>query len=367
MQVWRVEGTPPVLTALHLFRGHGEPISALAFGADGRLIASGEKDDVRVWNALEPPDCRTLSAGPPVAVMRLVYRPDGRLLASSRLGNLINFWTLPDGKLARTLTVFDDDGEGDASIIDVAFRNDHLFSATGSRTDVWESDKGTRRFSLFPMNGGHGLAVSRDGRRLACSKHLAVLVWDSEAIEQAQARGDKSAPPPALSLPVESNVFSLAFSPDGMWLATSTGQEPTRSIVRVWHLRTGKERLRLPEHHGMPADVTFSPDGRLLATSDGNEAKLWDSDSGELQRALRGHAGPIWGVAFSPDGRRLATASADRTAKLWELVDGQEVLTLSGHRGTVYRAIFHPDGRQIATCSADGTVRLWDADPPPGR
>jgi WD40 repeat protein len=357
VQVWRIEAPSAQLVRLHMFRGHSGAVTALAFSPDGRLLASGGKAHVRLWNVLDPPDSRILPVQPGRPVVRLAYRPDGKLLASSSLVPSIQLWSPIAGTLERTLPPPEE-----APLTDLVFHSSRLVTATGSVTDTWDTQTGKKWFSLFPMNGGHGLAVTPDGRYLAGSRHRAVLVWDRAAIEKAQAQGASSAPPAKVTLPVEPNVFSLAFSPDGAWLATSTGLEPTSSTVRIWDVESGKVTRCLPLHRGMPADVAFSPDGVFLATSDGNEAKLWDRVSGELRRVLRGHAGFVWGVAFSPDGRRLATASADQTAKLWEMSDGQEVLTLSGHRGTVYRALFRPDGRQIATCSADGTVRLWDTE-----
>jgi WD40 repeat protein len=62
-----------------------------------------------------------------------------------------------------------------------------------------------------------------------------------------------------------------------------------------------------------PRDVwslAFSPDGRWLASGglDGL-AKIWDAKTGREQATLRGNIGDVWAVAFSPDGKRLATGS----------------------------------------------------------
>src|SRR5207249_7737039 len=60
--------------------------------------------------------------------------------------------------------------------------------------------------------------------------------------------------------------------------------------------------------------VAFSPDGEQLAAACGDGAvKMWDLKSGQVG-SLRGHQDFVFSVAFSPtDGQRLASASRDKT------------------------------------------------------
>jgi WD40 repeat protein len=49
--------------------------------------------------------------------------------------------------------------------------------------------------------------------------------------------------------------------------------------------------------------VAFSPDGTRIFTGSGDQAKLWDAQSGQEVLTLKGHAnfGLVRSVAFSPD------------------------------------------------------------------
>jgi WD40 repeat protein len=154
------------------------------------------------------------------------------------------------------------------------------------------------------------------------------------------------------------SVNSIAFSPDGRYLATAS-QDGT---ARVWDAAFGQLKFTLSGHLGAVTSVAFSPDGRVLATTSRDRtAKVWNTASGQAILTISGHTRLITSVAFSSDGRYLATASLDSTARVWEVASGQVVSVLLGHSRPVNHVAFSPDGRLLATASQDGTARVWDA------
>jgi WD40 repeat protein/tRNA A-37 threonylcarbamoyl transferase component Bud32 len=140
------------------------------------------------------------------------------------------------------------------------------------------------------------------------------------------------------------------------------GQEDLRGfewhyLWRVCH----SERIALPGLTEPVSSVAFSPDGKWLAAGSTDcTLRLWDTATAREIRTFKGHASTVWSVAFSPDGKQLASASHDETVRLWDSATGQEILTLKGHRGRVSSVAFSPDGSRLASSGWDGTVRLWD-------
>ena len=73
--------------------------------------------------------------------------------------------------------------------------------------------------------------------------------------------------------------------------------------------------------------LAFSPDGKLLASaSKDGTIGLWDAKTGESKQVLRGHKGDVLRLVISPDGKLLASGGGDNTVRLWDLGTGAEIL-----------------------------------------
>ena len=119
----------------------------------------------------------------------------------------------------------------------------------------------------------------------------------------------------------------------------------------------------LANHTSMVMSVAFSPDGKTLASSSNdNTIILWDVASrAPLGQPLTGHSQAVSSVAFSPDGRTLASGSWDNTIILWDISTGKPIgQPLTEHTDRVTSVAFSPDGRTLASGSKDNTIILWD-------
>ena len=342
--------------------GHRSRVRSVTFSPDGRRLATTGWTAVKVWDVAAGREIFTLE-GHTEELYAVAFSPDGKRLASGSRDNTVRLWDAATGQLQRTLEGHVDD------LCSVAFSPDgsKLATAGFDRTlRLWDAATGKVLFGREAHTGGiFSVAFSPDGKELATASddHM-VKLWDTDTgqgvfidyrLGVPLVRTDTAMEERAALKGHEGHVSSVAFSPDGLWLATGSFDR----TVRLWKVARELEPVWLRGLSDRVHSIAFSPDGRKLATGTQEHlVELWDLSMKQAQ--VLGHSGAVHSVAFSSDGQRLATGSADRTVKLWNLVTGEK-LTLTGHEKAVQDVAFSPDGKRLASGSRDNTIKLWDA------
>jgi WD40 repeat protein/serine/threonine protein kinase len=182
------------------------------------------------------------------------------------------------------------------------------------------------------------------------------LGGDREArigLEQAQRQSQGVEGNPRVFGEHPYGVHSAAFSPDGRFILTGSGDNK----LRLWDVATG-QCLRTFEGPGH--SVAFSPDGRFVLSGDwGGKTKLQLSDVATGQCLRTAQTDKVESVAFSPGGRFALTGS-DKTLRLWDVVTLKCVRTFEGHADRIKAVAFSPDGRYALSGCSVKTLRLWD-------
>jgi WD40 repeat protein len=300
----------------------GSPVRPTVFTPDGRLLACGCEDGIiRIWDRMNG-QCNRLEEGHTGFINSLSFSIDGKTLASGSNDGAVRLWNLTDNS-CRIL-------EGSTvSVLSVTFAPYGLSLASGS------FDGSIR---IWDILDGTCTKVLRD-ERMDC-------------------------------------VCSLAFSPDGTTLVSGgsrviqdeDGEEDEFGIILLWDLsreNTGSTLFyQSQERTSDIFSIAYSPDGQYLAAgSSDSKVRLWNVAHRSWQSVFEGHSDFIQSVCFSPNGKILVSASDDRSVVLWDVDagDGSCLLDLTRHHDrTVTSVVFSPDGQTLASGSVDGTVRLWN-------
>jgi WD40 repeat protein/tRNA A-37 threonylcarbamoyl transferase component Bud32 len=329
--------------ALATLNGHSGVVWGVAFSPDGSRLVSGSADGtIKLWNTADNQELRTLK-GHTGAIRSVAFSPDGGRLASASVDKTVKIWNMAGGKGPITLSGHSDE------VLSVAFNRDGSRLASGSNdhtVKVWPVVGGQALLTLKNPWGGHSVAFSPDGNRLATASEQRVKVWDAVGGQELRTLQGHTG-----------IIASVAFNHDGTLLASGSFDR----MIKIWDADSGQELRTLKGHTASVFSVAFSPHGGWLAAGDGGGTiKLWDTVGGQEPRALTGQSDWFGGTAFCPDGRRFASGTADGTIKVWDLVSDRELRALKGHTGWVSVA-FSRDGSRLASGNDDKTVRIWDA------
>ncbi|MFP6658593.1 MAG: c-type cytochrome domain-containing protein [Pirellulales bacterium] len=154
-------------------------------------------------------------------------------------------------------------------------------------------------------------------------------------------------------------VQSLAFSPDGQWLASGGFRN-----VKLWKRPQASKQRDLPAAEDVVHSIVASRDGKWTAIGEANgKIKLIDAE-GKVAKTFVGHTGPVSGLAFSADGATLVSGSLDKTIRAWQTADAAEKLNIETPAAVNAVALVSED-KQIAVGGADNTIRTYAIEAPP--
>ncbi len=344
---WMIAEDSMTGEVLGLFAYDGR-ISAVAFSADGKRLATGSWDDTaRVWD---------MHSGQQLALLPhkedvdwVAFSGDGKhLLTASWDEHLLRSWDIA------TETVRHQFAHSEEGLDEVVYSNGNAVAAASIMSSVRAWDTGTgREIGSFSIDDqARSMALGPNGLRLA-------TVYWSSGVDLWDIAGGKE----YRHLLREGRATTVAFSADGKHLATGE----TDGAVRVWEADSGTQIGSMRHDQGVEK-MRFSPDGIVLATTKEEKPRplgvvhdlhLWDwAGSRELVRLP--HPRPFEHFSFSPDSKWMATAADDQVVRLWDLGSARVERLRLQHNGYVSPAVISPDGRYLATDPWNEEPVLWD-------
>jgi serine/threonine protein kinase len=229
--------TDPTLNRMALLHRHQAPVDAVTFSADGKMLATGSRDQTLRWWELvqtesglaESPKEPTVFKGHKGEITSVAFSPDGKTLASASKDGTVRLWKRGGFWSKEKATL---DGKW-GSVQAVAFaplapvlafgcqdQTIRLFAADGSapkEAAVLQGHEGAVRTLLFPPEGQTLVSI--------CDKGVAIL-WDLASGAETHR------------WPLDQLTGGVAFTVDGRYIALGSAE----GVVKVLRLFSKKSK-----------------------------------------------------------------------------------------------------------------------------
>lgn len=304
---------------MQILRGLHHPPVRVLFSPDGRLLAVGEeRDTFRVWDLASGSADPLWSAWSGWAARHYsAFTADGRWIVHVNLDGLVRWNALTGERSEPRLTGMHSArfAPGGRVVVSKTTPAASVLQFRGVRpgprdwVEVWRVD---RRFD--PDHSYGELLHSADGARFACVHSLPrgtrteIEVFDT-ATGEAFSAWSGDLPPGAREGALGSDGSVALIHQRGLYgvRAALKKSEPVKRLNAT------------PKHFTAAA---LAPDGaRLATTSNDTAATIWDSTTWEVRKRYEWNIGRLRTVCFAPDGLRCAAAGDTGQVVVWDLDD----------------------------------------------
>jgi WD40 repeat protein len=326
---------------------HSAPVVLLTMSGDGGRFASVAADKtLRVWgvDAADKPLTTTL----PGTASYAALSPNGLRVAVALSGepaNSVHIYDAPTQLAAEGAQLRDVQTliEHATAVRGLAYLGDNrtLLTASNDKT-LRLTDAGVAAAWAAHAGGVAGAVLASNGAQVVSGGADKTLkLWDIATGKLVRTFG-----------PTADAVSGVALSRDGTKVAAAAGVNAV-----VWNMADGKQLATLV-HPAAVAGVSFGGDsGRLATAAADAQARVWDLASGrELQSFA--HDGPVRAVALHGNNTDLVSAGADKSIRVRPVLAKAVVAT--GFPAAALAA--SADGGRVLTANADGKTRIWNAN-----
>ena len=340
--VWPVHSSYRKFSAPPRGRGCGTDVVPRE---DGRFLAVSCESGAQVWDTVNDRLLAELPGPQPLPPIPDPYPAVTSLgdRAAIALGNAVTVFALPGGAPIQTI-------EHPALVRTLAFApsGHDLVTASADGTVFVVRDGQSPVAIAVPGGAVTAIAFTPDGHAIAANaKDHHMRVYDL-ARGQVVYELDGSLHP--------AEIRALRVSPDGQRLV-AMGMDATTVVPVVWDLPNRRRLATLSTGKEVVLAARFIDNRRIVTTSRDGIARLWNAETGELQRAFVGRSIVLFDAAVDPDGTLLATAAGDGAIQFWDMASGRLIWMLHAHRSFVNGV--HFAGPDLISRGYEGDLARW--------
>jgi mono/diheme cytochrome c family protein len=200
----------------------------------------------------------------------------------------------------------------------------------------------------------NGVAFSKEGDLLAVTGYHEILLHKADGTGLI-----------ARLIGMSERLQSVAFSPDGKWLAVTGGNPGRFGEVQIWNVATRKLKLSIPITFDTIYGGSWSHDSKLIAFGGSdNSLRAIDAETGKQVLFQGSHSDWVLDTVFSLKSNFLVSVSRDRSMKLTEvaterLEDNITSITPGALKGGLQAVDRHPTKDELVIGGADGSTKLY--------
>ncbi len=376
IQVWKIDDSG-LLDNVGQFVGHTSEIKSIAIDPAGKMVLSGESDDIaRLWNLKTQKEVQAIREFES-SVDGTGFTEGGKIGVATDRENMI-YINAATGEIDRKRK-----GYRSGSAHDIAFSPDgtEFVVADGYNLQIYETDTASKTKTIDGESINWKVAYLPDGKHII-SGEKAICIWSVESEGKVHE----------INVGEHVNVQAIAASPDGRFVVGNCRPQKMYnnplfgtsdfSIKKVEVASSTTEAADPapkdavePEVSGLPKvhcqfaeqgwgidALCFSPDGKYLYAGKYG-MKVYDV---ERKRTIDNHdrfkGGSVTAIQAAADGKHVLTALNSGAILVWE-TDSRGQLTqigkFEGHSSAVKAITIGPNSKWVVSGESK-RARVWD-------